>query len=261
MLFWDDFSQDGELGPEPAIAQRRRARSACNARLDPGARGDYTFLLAGIFPIARRRGAAGLRPRATRIPSSATTTARALRMPGRPPSTPRASCPSLEARTRRFATVMRESTLPPARDRRGHGEPLHAGHPDFASAPPTASSTASKAATISAAAASATARTSGITRPPRSRLFPSLARSLRKAAFGYSQDERGGMRFRQMLPDGIERFGYAAADGQMGQIIKAYLDWQLSRRHRMAARHWPKIQRRRWRSPGFRAAGMRIATA
>ena len=34
--------------------------------------------------------------------------------------------------------------------------------------------------------------------------------------------------FRQLLPDGIERYGFAAADGQMGQIIKVYLDWQLS---------------------------------
>ncbi len=59
-------------------------------------------------------------------------------------------------------------------------------------------------------------------------LFPTLARSLRKAAFGFSEDEQGGMRFRQLLPDGKERFGYAAADGQMGQIIKAYLDWRLS---------------------------------
>ena len=67
-------------------------------------------------------------------------------------------------------------------------------------------------------------------------VFPSLARSLRKAAFGYSEDDQGGMRFRQMLPDGCDRFGYAAADGQMGQIIKAYLDWKLSRRHGMAAR-------------------------
>src|SRR6202012_2924912 len=59
-------------------------------------------------------------------------------------------------------------------------------------------------------------------------LFPSFARSLRKSSFGYSMDEAGGMRFRQLLPDGYERFGFAAADGQMGQIMHAYLDWKLS---------------------------------
>ncbi len=59
-------------------------------------------------------------------------------------------------------------------------------------------------------------------------LFPSYARSLRQASFGYSMDDQGGMRFRQLLPDGKERYHIAAADGQMGQIIHAYLDWQLS---------------------------------
>jgi hypothetical protein len=59
-------------------------------------------------------------------------------------------------------------------------------------------------------------------------LFPSFARSLRKAAFGYSMDDAGAMRFRQMLPDGFDRFGWAAADGQMGQILHAYLDWKLT---------------------------------
>ena len=74
-------------------------------------------------------------------------------------------------------------------------------------------------------------------------VFPSLARSLRKAAFGFSQDDQGGMRFRQMLPDGLDRFGYAAADGQMGQIIKAYLDWKLCGDTEWLRGLWPKIQR------------------
>ena len=59
-------------------------------------------------------------------------------------------------------------------------------------------------------------------------LFPSFALSLRRASFGYSQDEQGGIRTRQLLPDGFSRFDYVAADGQMGQIMHAYLDWKLS---------------------------------
>src|ERR1039458_3884728 len=51
------------------------------------------------------------------------------------------------------------------------------------------------------------------------------------------------MRFRQMLPDGLDRFGYAAADGQMGQIIKAYLDWKLCGDTEWLRGLWPKIQR------------------
>ena len=33
-------------------------------------------------------------------------------------------------------------------------------------------------------------------------LFPSMARSLRKAAFGYTLDDAGAIHFRQLLPDG-----------------------------------------------------------
>lgn len=74
-------------------------------------------------------------------------------------------------------------------------------------------------------------------------LFPSLSRSLRRSAFGYSMDERGAMYFRQLLPDGIERFGYVAADGQMGQIMKVYVDWQLSGDKSFLAEFWPKVKR------------------
>ena len=74
-------------------------------------------------------------------------------------------------------------------------------------------------------------------------LFPSFARSLRYAAFGYSMDNEGGMRFRQLLPDGKERFNTAAADGQMAQIIHAYMDWKLSGDTAWLKEMWPHIKK------------------
>lgn len=74
-------------------------------------------------------------------------------------------------------------------------------------------------------------------------LFPSLARSLRETAFGYPLDGDGAMRCRALLPDGIERFEYAAADGQTGQIVKAYYDWQLSGDDSWLAAIWPQLRR------------------
>jgi len=56
-------------------------------------------------------------------------------------------------------------------------------------------------------------------------------------------DEPGAMYFRQLLPAGIERFSYAAADGQMGQIIKAYMDWQISGDPEFLREFWPKVKR------------------
>ena len=74
-------------------------------------------------------------------------------------------------------------------------------------------------------------------------LLPSLAHSLRKAAFGYSMDDAGAMHFRQSLPDGKDRSGFAAADGQMGQIMHAYLDWVLSGDEANCADLWPRVKK------------------
>ena len=74
-------------------------------------------------------------------------------------------------------------------------------------------------------------------------LFPSFAKSLRSASFGYSMDEQGGMRFRQLLPDGKERWKVAAADGQMGQIMHAYIDWKLSGDNAWLKSMWPRIRK------------------
>src|SRR5690348_988535 len=49
MLYWDDFSADGALGPEPA--QRNGVGALCLGRaISPGGHADFTFLLAWHFP-------------------------------------------------------------------------------------------------------------------------------------------------------------------------------------------------------------------
>jgi hypothetical protein len=51
------------------------------------------------------------------------------------------------------------------------------------------------------------------------------------------------MDFRELLPGGIEHFGIAAADGQMGTIMKLYLDWRLSGDTEWLQRLWPAAKR------------------
>ncbi len=51
------------------------------------------------------------------------------------------------------------------------------------------------------------------------------------------------MHFRQLLPDGKQRSGFAAADGQMGQIIHAYLDWILSGDDAWLRQIWPRVKK------------------
>lgn len=60
-------------------------------------------------------------------------------------------------------------------------------------------------------------------------LFPKLERGLRETELEYSMDDAGHVNFRSALPDGPtdHRF-HAAADGQLGGILKLYRDWQIS---------------------------------
>ena len=74
-------------------------------------------------------------------------------------------------------------------------------------------------------------------------LFPSFARSLRRSAFGYSMDDAGAIHFRQLLPEGKGRSGFAAADGQMGQIIHAWLDWKISGDDALLRTTWPRAKK------------------
>ncbi len=74
-------------------------------------------------------------------------------------------------------------------------------------------------------------------------LFPSLSRSLRNASFGHMLDERGAIHFRETLPKGSGRSGLAAADGQMGQIMKAWLDYRLSGDTAWLKSIWPAVKK------------------
>ena len=74
-------------------------------------------------------------------------------------------------------------------------------------------------------------------------LFGDLALSLREVEFLHATNEAGLMSFRVTLPVGrAQEFGLAAADGQMGCIMKAYRDWQLSGDDVLLHRLWPKVK-------------------
>lgn len=60
-------------------------------------------------------------------------------------------------------------------------------------------------------------------------LFPQLERTLREQEYLRSMDEHGHVTFRASLPDGPSRHDFhAAADGQLGGIMKLHRDWQIS---------------------------------
>ena len=120
-----------------------------------------------------------------------------------------------------------------------------------------------KAPTTSGDAALETARTCGIMRPqPRSSFLRSRDRCATRP-FGATawMSRAAQVRFRQLLPDGKQRFNIAAADGQMGQIMHAYLDWKLNGDNAWLRKMWPRIKKGlefAWvRGEGWRCAAHR----
>jgi uncharacterized protein (DUF608 family) len=75
-------------------------------------------------------------------------------------------------------------------------------------------------------------------------LFGELASSMRETEFGLATNDEGLMSFRVNLPlQRSQEFGKAAADGQMGCIMKMYRDWQLSGDKALLKKLWPKVKK------------------
>jgi non-lysosomal glucosylceramidase len=241
MLFWDDFSSDGQLGPESD--DRKLTASICLQReIKPDAEVEYTFLLAWHFPNRTPAWSGWTAPKGyentvignyycTRFADAWAAAQRVAE-----------KLPELEKRTTNFVSAMRASALPGAvRDAALSNLSTLVTQTSFRTADGEFHGFEGCNDQRGCCFGNCTHVWNYETSTQF--LFPSLSRSLRKAAFGFSQDEQGGMRFRQMLPDGIDRFGYAAADGQMGQVIKTYLDWKLCGDTEWLRNYWPLVQR------------------
>ncbi len=75
-------------------------------------------------------------------------------------------------------------------------------------------------------------------------LFADLARSQREVEFLHATDAEGRMSFRVNLPLGRARdYGRAAADGQMGCLLKLYREWRLGGGDDWLRRLWPAARR------------------
>jgi non-lysosomal glucosylceramidase len=89
-------------------------------------------------------------------------------------------------------------------------------------------------------------------------LFGSLARSMRRIEFLHATGPDGCMSFRVRLPleTRSKEFHLAAADGQMGCLMKLYRDWKLSGDNAFLFELWPHAKRALefcWLSDGWDA--------
>jgi uncharacterized protein (DUF608 family) len=74
-------------------------------------------------------------------------------------------------------------------------------------------------------------------------LFPSLERTLRETEFRVSQDARGHQTFRAALPIRPPAHDFhAAADGQLGGIMKVFREWRISGDTAWLRSLWPSVK-------------------
>jgi uncharacterized protein (DUF608 family) len=74
-------------------------------------------------------------------------------------------------------------------------------------------------------------------------LFPALERGLRETEFNVSQDARGHQTFRAALPiRPTTHTFHAAADGQLGGVLKVYREWRISGDEAWLRKLWPRVR-------------------
>lgn len=74
-------------------------------------------------------------------------------------------------------------------------------------------------------------------------LFGTLARTMREVEFAQATADNGLMSFRVRLPiERAQEMGKAAADGEMGCVMKCYREWQLSGDTDELRKMWPNVQ-------------------
>jgi uncharacterized protein (DUF608 family) len=241
LLFWDTFAADGQLTGEPKAWNT--VGSLCQQRtIGAGKSATFTFLLAWHFPNRTPDWCGWTSPAgkgqtiignfyATRFMDAwdaAEYTANNLEQ--------------LERRTRLFTTSFRDSTLPSSiKDAAGSNLSTLASTTCFRTADGEFHGFEGSYDTIGSCYGNCTHVWNYETAT--AFLFPSFARSLRKASFGYSLDDQGAIHARQPLPDGESRDGIVAADGHMGQIMHAYLDWKQTGDKEWLLRMWPRIKK------------------
>ena len=240
LLFWDVFSREGQLQNEPEAHNTVGALCQQNT-IAAGGSASFTFLLSWHFPNRTSAWCGWTAPAGEGNTVIGNYYCTRFNDAWEAAQYVAANLPRLESRTRLFADAFAASTLPSVvKEAASANLSTLASTTCFRTADGEFHGFEGVNDHIGCCFGNCTHVWNYETAT--AHLFPSFARSLRRASFGYSMDDNGGMRFRQLLPDGKERWDFAAADGQMGQIMHAYMDWKLSGDDGWLAGIWPRVK-------------------
>lgn len=241
LLFWDDFSADGQLGPE--ADQRNAVGSLCLQReIAPGTEAEYTFVLAWHFPNRTPAWCGWSAPKGDENTIIGNYYCQRFGDAWQAAEYAAASLPSLERRMLQFLTAMRATTLPaPVKEAAMANLSTLATQTCFR----TADGKFRGFEGINDGRGCCHGNCTHVWNYESTTqfLFPALARSMREAAFDLADRLGGVLPIRIDLPDGKQTGGTTATDGTMGQIIKAYLDWRLSGDEAWLQKIWPKVRK------------------
>ncbi|HET8548484.1 MAG TPA: GH116 family glycosyl-hydrolase [Bryobacteraceae bacterium] len=241
LLFWDDFSTDGMLGPE--AAQRNAVGSLCLQReIAPAAEAEYTFLLAWHFPNRTPAWCGWSAPKGDENRVIGNYYCRRFRDAWHAAEYTATNLPSLERRMRQFLAAVRESTVPPPIK-----EAAMANLSTLAT--PVCFRTADgrfrgfEGANDDSGCCFGNCSHVWNYESVTQHLFPTLARSQREAGFETATRMEGVLPIRVQLPEGKQTTGTTAIDGTMGQIIRTCLDWKLSGDLSWLRAMWPNVRK------------------
>jgi non-lysosomal glucosylceramidase len=229
--FWDDFSEDGALQERTSDSKTPWASLAVARTIPPGEKRVFTFYITWHFP--NRFGWA------TRVVGNAYAARYADAWEVAEKTIP--DLPRLEAETVRFTTAFCNSSLPDVvKEAALFNLSTLRSQTCFRTADGSLFAWEGCNDNVGCCWGSCTHVWNYEQATPF--LFGSLATSMRRVEFGTQTDSTGLMSFRARLPQDDTTWGKAAADGQLGCVLKVYRDWQMSGDQSFLDALWPRVK-------------------
>lgn len=233
--FWDDFSADGRLSPRPAVAGEHDPMGSLAVRkvIAPGATETFTFFLTWHFPNRKAWSSTVVGNYYCGQFADAWDAARRI--------VPR--MPRLEERTLAFVNAFLSSSYPAeVKEAALFNLAVLRSQTVFRLPDGHLMGWEGVMDRYGSCAGSCTHVWNYETATPF--LFGELARSMRDVELNYATRPDGLMNFRAALPlPEAAKGSAAAADGQMGCVMKMYRDWQLCGDDAFLRRNWPQVKK------------------
>ena len=240
----DEFGMTGEFGgpQDPQVSGDGEAHTAhlgLKASLEPGESRTVSFVLAWLMPNFEKywgaeAGATWKTWQGTRWESAQAVAEHVV-----------THMPDLESRTRRFAEAFFSSTLP------AHVLDAVSSQMAILRTPtvtrlPDGTLYGWEGCHANAGCCEGTCTHVWTYAQTVAHLFPRLERGMREMDFAVNlREDDGHMQFRMSLPPGTlaDHRGLAAADGQMGNVLRVYREWQLCGDDEWLRELWPAVQK------------------